>query len=54
MTKSKKNKELDAKDDYIKTAKELVILHDDEIKDLRSKVSQLEGQLKQALNRLGL
>ena len=50
----KQNKELKVKYDYIKTAKKLVELHDDEISELKSKVNHLEGLLKQALNRLGL
>jgi len=53
----KKAVEKNGKDDvmkYIKAQKDLVNLHDDHIKDIKSSLKTIESKLNKALGRLGI
>ena len=60
MTKKKTKEEVSSNEDfkelkeYVKTSKDLVILHDDIIKQMKEKIQILESKLKVALTRLGI
>jgi hypothetical protein len=57
MTKKKTEKvssEFEELKEYVETSKDLVILHDDIIKQMKEKIQILESKLKTALTRLGI
>jgi hypothetical protein len=57
MTKKKTEKvssEFKELKEYVETSKDLVILHDDIIKQMKEKIQILESKLKTALTRLGI
>jgi len=41
-------------EEYITTAKDLVVVHDDEIDDLKNSLKDLHTKVDRALNRLGI
>ena len=40
--------------DYLSTAKDLVVVHDDEIEDIQKSLKDLHGKVDRALSRLGI
>ena len=40
--------------EYFNTAKDLVVVHDDEIDDIKSSLKELHGKVDRALSRLGI
>ena len=40
--------------EYLSTAKDLVVVHDDEIEDIQKSLKDLHGKVDRALSRLGI
>ena len=40
--------------EYFNTAKDLVVVHDDEIEDIQKSLKDLHGKVDRALSRLGI
>ena len=40
--------------EYFQTAKDLVVVHDDEIEDIQNSLKDLHSKIDRALNRLGI
>ena len=46
--------ELKEMQEYLSTAKELIVVHDDEIEDIQKSLKDLHGKVDRALSRLGI
>ena len=54
VTDCKCGEEIKTIEDYLVTAKELIVVHDDEINDVKSSLKDLHSKVDRALGRLGI
>jgi len=54
VTDCKCGEEIKTMEEYLVTAKELIVVHDDEINDIKNSLKDLHAKIDRALNRLGI